>query len=163
MRDLRYFWFADAEIERIPLAPARSNRSKQGGFDLYLMDGTKGDRLWQIVKETGKPFDIGPGYPKPLKRTEIALLNSGIDTDETINPYEVRMERFVDLDLQDAVSGQRPLRRIKVAEVKRHQLGVILEGPEEYEDQSIWPERERKTVPRPGIRTTGPGPIGWSA
>ncbi|MEM7289389.1 MAG: glycine cleavage system protein T, partial [Pseudomonadota bacterium] len=61
VRDLKYFWFDDAVLEGIPLKVARSGWSKQGGFEIYLMDETKGDRLWQIVKEAGKPFDIGPG------------------------------------------------------------------------------------------------------
>ena len=70
IRDLKYFWFGDAELEGIPLKIARSGWSKQGGFELYLMDGSKGDQLWQLVKEAGKPFDIGPGYPNPSERTE---------------------------------------------------------------------------------------------
>jgi len=86
VRDLKYFWFGSAEIEGIPLKIARSGWSKQGGFELYLMDGTKGDAFWQIVKEAGKPFDIGPGYPNPSERTESGLLNWGTDTDERTNP-----------------------------------------------------------------------------
>ncbi|MEO0821307.1 MAG: glycine cleavage T C-terminal barrel domain-containing protein [Pseudomonadota bacterium] len=146
VRRLKYFWFDDAEIEGIPLKVARAGWSKQGGFELYLLDGTKGDRLWQIVKEAGRPFGIGPGYPNPSERTESGLLNWGIDTDETTNPFEVRMERFVDLEVDDAVIGVPALRRIKAAGVKRHQLGIMLEGAEEAEDQSLWLEIEKAGV-----------------
>ena len=138
IRNLKYFWFDDAEIERIPLKIARSGWSKQGGFELYLMDGAKGDHLWHIVKEAGKPFDIGPGYPNPSERTESGLLNYGTDTDDNTNPFEVRMEKFVDLDISDDVIGIAALRRIKADGAKRHQLGIILKGGEENEDQSIW-------------------------
>ena len=127
VRELKYFWFCDAEIEGIPLKIARSGWSKQGGFELYLMDGTKGDRLWQIVREAGKPFDIGPGYPNPSERTESGLLNYGTDTDENTNPLEVRLEKFVDLELDDDVVGIAALKRIKADGVKRHQLGIMLE------------------------------------
>ncbi|MEM7169050.1 MAG: glycine cleavage T C-terminal barrel domain-containing protein [Pseudomonadota bacterium] len=143
VRSLKYFWFGDAEIEGIPLKVARSGWSKQGGFELYLMDGSKGDRLWQIVKEAGRPFDIGPGYPNPSERTESGLLNYGTDTDEGTNPFEVRMEKFVDLHVDDNVIGIKALRRIKQEGVKRHQLGIILDGPEENEDQSIWLDIEK--------------------
>lgn len=138
VRELKYFWFCDGEIEGIPLKIARSGWSKQGGFELYLMDGTKGDRLWQIVREAGKPFDIGPGYPNPSERTESGLLNFGTDTDENTNPLEVRLEKFVDLELDDDVVGIAALKRIKADGVKRHQLGIVLGNVEETEDQSIW-------------------------
>ncbi|MEL6205332.1 MAG: glycine cleavage T C-terminal barrel domain-containing protein [Pseudomonadota bacterium] len=147
VRELRYFWFGAAEIEGIPLKVARSGWSKQGGFELYLMEGTKGDKLWQIVKEAGQPFDIGPGYPNPTERTESGLLNWGADTDDQTNPFEVRMERFVDLDLDDDVIGVQALRQIKAEGVQRHQLGIVLEGAEENEDQSIWLDIEREGAP----------------
>ena len=143
VRDLKYFWFGDAEIEGIPLKVARSGWSKQGGFELYLMDGTKGDALWQIVKEAGQPFGIGPGYPNPSERTESGLLNFGTDTDDATNPFEVRMGKFVDLDIDDDVIGITALRRIKAEGVRRHQLGIMLEGGEEDEDQSIWLDIEQ--------------------
>ena len=148
VRKLTYFWFGDAEIEGIPLKVARSGWSKQGGFELYLLDGTKGDRLWQIVREAGKPFDLGPGYPNPSERTESGLLNFGTDTDETTNPFEVRLERFVDLEVDDDVIGIRALRRIKAEGVKRHQRGIVLGDREENEDQSICLDIEKngKTV-----------------
>ena len=138
VRDLRYFWFRDCNLEGIPLKVVRAGWSKQGGFELFLLDGSKGDRLWQLVKEAGQPFGIGPGYPNPSERTESGLLNWGIDTDETTNPFEVRLERFIDLDVDDDVIGVQSLRRIKATGVKRHQLGVLLEGPEEHENQGVW-------------------------
>ena len=146
VRDLKYFWFGNAEVEGIPLKVARSGWSKQGGFELYLMDGSKGDHLWQIVKEAGQPFGIGPGYPNPSERTESGLLNYGVDTDDLTNPFEVRMEKFVDLDLDDDVIGIQALRRIQRDGVRRHQLGIVLEGPEENEDQSIWLDIEKNGV-----------------
>lgn len=147
VRDLRYFWFCDAEIDGIPLKIARSGWSKQGGFELYLMDVMKGDQLWQIVKEAGRPFDIGPGYPNPAERTESGLLNYGTDTDDETNPLEVRMEKFVDLDLGDDVIGIEALRRIKAGGVRRHQLGIVLDHKDTSEDQSIWWEIQTNGLP----------------
>lgn len=138
VRDLRYFWFKETEIEGIPITVMRAGWSKQGGFELFLRDGTKGDDLWRIVKDAGTQFDIGPGYPNPSERTESGLLNYGTDTDDSTNPFEVRMGKFIDLDVSDDVIGVKALRKIKQGGVKRHQLGIVLEGGEENEDQSIW-------------------------
>jgi len=130
VRALRYFWFRETKIEGIPVAVARSGWSKQGGFELYLMDGSQGTRLWNIVREAGKPWDIGPGAPNPCERIESGLLSYGGDTDDTTNPFEVRLGKYVDLDLPDEVIGIRALRKIHAAGPRRHQLGLVLEGTE---------------------------------
>ncbi|MEM7314650.1 MAG: glycine cleavage T C-terminal barrel domain-containing protein [Planctomycetota bacterium] len=143
IRDLKYFWFKPANLGGIPVMIARSGWSKQGGFELYLMDGSKGNQLWQLVKEAGKPFDIGPGYPNPTERTESGLLNWGVDTDENTNPFEVRMSKFVDLDISDDVIGIQALRLIKSKGVKRQQLGIILDLYQEDEVQAIWLDIEK--------------------
>ena len=112
VKDLKYFWFKQTELMGIPLVVARSGYSKQGGFELYLMDGSRGDELWNIVKEAGQPWDIGPGSPNPVERIESGLLSFGGDTDDHTNPFEVRLERYVDLDLDDEVIGIPALRQI---------------------------------------------------
>jgi glycine cleavage system aminomethyltransferase T len=128
VRALRYFRFRETSVEGIPVAVARSGWSKQGGFEIYLMDGSMGTRLWSIVAEAGRPWGIGPGAPNATERIESGLLSYGGDTDGTTNPFEIRMTRYVDLDLPDDVIGIRALRRIHAAGPRRHQLGVILEG-----------------------------------
>ena len=127
VRDLKYFWFGDAEIDGIPLKIARSGWSKQGGFELYLMDGARGGDLWNLVKEAGQPWDIGPGYPNGSERIESGLLSWAGDCDDQTNPFEVRLARFVDLDVPDDVIGIQALRRIKAEGPKRHQLGIVLD------------------------------------
>jgi aminomethyltransferase len=128
VRSLKYFWFRETEIEGIPVAVQRSGWSKQGGFEIYLKDGNKGAKLWNIVKEAGKPWGIGPGAPATAERTESGLLSVGGDTDENTNPFEVRLGKYVDLDVSDEVVGIQALRKIKREGPKRHQLGLVLEG-----------------------------------
>ncbi len=130
VRGLEYFWFREATLEGIPLVVARSGWSKQGGFELYLLDGTQGTKLWNIVKEAGKPWNIGPGTPDFCERVESGLLSYGGDTDAATNPFEVRLGKYIDLDLPDEVIGVRALRRIHAEGPKRHQLGVVLDGDE---------------------------------
>jgi glycine cleavage system aminomethyltransferase T len=128
VRALRYFWFRESSIEGIPVAVARSGWSKQGGFELYLMDGSKGTQLWNIVREAGRAWDIGPGNPNVCERIESGLISWGGDTDKDTNPFEVRMEKYVDLDVADDVVGIQALRRVHRDGVRRRQLGVLLEG-----------------------------------
>jgi glycine cleavage system aminomethyltransferase T len=128
VRELKYFWFRHAEIDGIPVAVQRSGWSKQGGFEIYLKDGTKGTKLWNIFKEAGQPWGIGPGAPATAERFESGLVSVGGDTDDDTNPFEVRLGKYVDLDVADDVIGIKALRRIKAEGIRRHQLGVILEG-----------------------------------
>ncbi len=128
VRALKYFWFKETEIAGIPVAVQRSGWSKQGGFEIYLRDGTQGTRLWNIFKEAGQPWNIGPGAPATPERTESGLVSVGGDTDAQTNPFEVRLGKYVDLDVPDDVIGIHALRRIRAEGIGRHQLGLILEG-----------------------------------
>ncbi len=138
VRALKYFWFREAEIEGIPLMLARSGWSKQGGFELYLMDGSKGTALWNIVREAGRPWDIGPGCPNANERIESGFLSWGGDSDDTTNPFEVRLGKYVDLDVPDEVVGIEALRRIDQRGPARHQLGLILEGEDATQPHAVW-------------------------
>jgi aminomethyltransferase len=130
IRDLKYFWFRETSLDGIPLVLARSGWSKQGGFELYLRDGTQGTRLWNLVKDAGRPFGIGPGYPNVVERIESGLLSYGGDSDDTTNPFEVRLGKYIDLHVPDDVVGIQALRRIHAQGPRRHQLGAVLEGAE---------------------------------
>lgn len=138
VRDLRYFGFAAAELDGIPLMVARSGWSKQGGFELYLMDGARGVELWNLVAEAGAPWDIGPGCPNASERIESGLLSWGGDTDSRTNPFEVRMGRYVDLDLPRSVIGIDALRRIAADGPERHQVGIVLDGIDPVPTHDRW-------------------------
>ena len=130
VRGLKYFWFRETTLEGIPLVLARSGWSKQGGFELYLRDGSQGTRLWNLVREAGRPWGIGPGYPNVVERIESGLLSYGGDSDDTTNPFEVRLGKYVDLAVPDDVIGIQALRRIHAEGPRRHQLGAVLDGDE---------------------------------
>lgn len=138
IRALKYFGFRETHIDGIPVVVARSGWSKQGGYEIYLRDGTQGTRLWNIFKEAGRPWDIGPGGPNFCERVESGLLSYGGDTDDQTNPFEVRLTKYVDLDVADDTIGIHALRRIRSAGVKRHQLGVMLDGTEPAEFGFLW-------------------------
>ena len=130
VKELKYFWFRETSVGGVPAAVARSGWSKQGGFEIYLRDGSQGTGLWDLVKEAGRPWDIGPGSPNFCERVESGLLSYGGDTDDRTNPFEVRMARFVDLGVADDVIGIQALREIHRSGPRRHQLGVTLDGDE---------------------------------
>ena len=127
VRGIRHFHFRELSLDGIPLILARSGWSKQGGFELYLLDSTRVDELWQRVKHVGRPFDIGAGTPNPIERIESTLLSCGGDTDSETNSFEVRLGRLVDLDAPDEVIGIRALCAIEQRGPSCHQLGVYID------------------------------------
>jgi glycine cleavage system aminomethyltransferase T len=62
----------------------------------------------------------------------------GGDTDGATNPFEVRLEKYIDLDVPDDVIGIDSLRRIHQTGPKRRQLGVVLEGSEPTQLGFLW-------------------------
>ena len=125
VNDLKYFWFKPTEIEGIPILVARSGYSKQGGFEFYLLDKKLGSKLWNVVKEAGQKYDIGPGCPNLSERVESGLLSFGGDSDHTTNPFEVRLGDYVDLKLEGDIIGLPALKKIHEQGPKRRQLGAI--------------------------------------
>ncbi len=138
VRDLKYFWFKQTKIDNIPVLVQRSGWSKQGGFEIYLCDGRYGDKLYNIMREAGKQYDIGPGNPNHCERIESGLFSCGADSDGETNPFEVRMEKYVDLHLPDEVVGMAALKKLYRAGIKRHQLGIILENNQPLTGEFSW-------------------------
>jgi aminomethyltransferase len=138
IRSLGHFRFREMELDGIPLVVARSGWSHQGGFELYLRDGSRGTELWGRVRDAGRPWGVGPGAPNPAERIESGLLSFGGDTDDETNPYEVRMSRYVDLDSPDDTIGIKALRRLQERGPRRHQVGVVLDSDDPVEPDGRW-------------------------
>jgi len=128
VRELKYFWFREADLGGIPLLVVRSGWSKQGGFELFLRDGTRGTELWNRVKDAGASYGIGPGAPNDVERIESGLLSYGADVDERSNPFEVGLEKYVNLDCDDEFVGKAALQRIVSDGIERQRVGLILSG-----------------------------------
>ncbi len=130
VRELKYFGFQQVELNGIPLVLARSGWSKQGGFELYLLDGTRGGELWQCVKDTGARYGIRPGAPNDLERIESGLVSYGADgrlQTNPCNPFEISLGKLVDFDKGDFV-GKAALQRIQAEGVKRQRVGYVISG-----------------------------------
>ncbi len=138
-RELRYFWFRETQLRDIPLVLCRSGWSKQGGFELFLEDGGRGDELYETVKEAGEQYDIGPGAPNHV---ESGLMSWGGDTIPDSNPFEAGMGRFVDVHLEADYIGKDALKAIARRGPERLFTGLILDG----DASSSWPLAARAPV-----------------
>lgn len=135
VRDFRYFGFEETSLEGIPLVLARSGWSKQGGFELYLMDGTRGSELWDLVKEAGAPFDIGPGAPNDTERLESGLISYGADMrwqTHRADPFEMGLGKLVDLSAGHDFIGRAALTRLADTPRQRAMVGFVIAGTPDF-------------------------------
>ena len=131
VRDMRHFAFVSTALDDMPLVLARSGWSKQGGFELYLMDRSFGTRLWDRVKDAGAPFGIGPGAPNDVERLESGLISYGADMrwqDYRANPFEMGFGGLIDLAADHDFVGRAALERLAAKTVARRRTGLIVDG-----------------------------------
>jgi len=128
VRELKYFWFRETELDDIPILLARSGWSKQGGFELYLRDAQRGTDLYNRVKEAGASYGIVPSAPSDIERVESGLLSYGADARYGANPFETGLGAFVNLDRDDDFVGKAALKRIVEEGVRRRRVGFVIGG-----------------------------------
>lgn len=137
--DLRYYWLRELELDGIPLVVSRTGWSSELGYELYLQDGSRGDDLWERIMAAGQPFSLKPGHTSSIRRIEGGMLSYHADADSDTNPFELGLDRLVNLDMEADFIGKTALRRIKAEGVKRRQVGLIIEGaPLTGPNTSFW-------------------------
>jgi len=127
--ELPYYQFLEASLDGIPLIVTRTGWTGEVGYELYLRDGSRGDELWETVMEAGKPYGIRPTGPSDIRRIEAGILNYGADMTIADNPFEVGLDRLVDLDKSSDFIGKQALKRIATEGVKRKLVGIEIQGP----------------------------------
>lgn len=127
--DLRYYWLREIDLDGIPLVVSRTGWSSELGYELYLRDGTQGDALWERIMATGMAHGLKPGHTSSIRRIEGGMLSYHADADIHTNPYELGLDRLVNLEMEAAFIGKEALRRIRREGVSRRQVGLIIDGP----------------------------------
>lgn len=95
---LGFFHHREVDLDGIPMVICRSGWSRQGGFELFLTDGSRGQELWDRVAAIGEPYGIAPGTPHHMERVESGLLSYRSDTDDDTDPIEAGLGQWCDLE-----------------------------------------------------------------
>ena len=128
INDLSFYRFKEINHEGIPMVIARMGYSKELCYELFLQDHSKGDELWEILWQAGQEFNISPGSPNIILRLEGGILSYLADIDRTNNPYEVGLDRMVDLDQDDDFIGKDALREICLKGPEKKLMGAEIHG-----------------------------------
>lgn len=128
IRELKFFRFAEAEIDNAPVVISRTGWSNERGYEIFLRDGRFGNDLWQRFMEAGEEYGIAPGAPNQANRIEAGMLSYGADMDSSNNPFEIGMGRFVDVESSRGFIGREALEQIAKEGPERVITGLKIEG-----------------------------------
>lgn len=141
--DLGYYHFFRAEIQKIPVIVTRTGWTGELGYEVYLLDPAQGVALWNRVLKAGRKYNIAPTGPSDIRRIEAGILNYGIDMTLENNPYEVGLERLVNLDKSAQFIGRDALRRFSAEGAKRKLVGVEIAGKPMEMNMTRYPVKGR--------------------
>jgi glycine cleavage system aminomethyltransferase T len=137
--DLKYYWHRELELDGIPLLVSRTGWSSELGYEIYLRDSAYGDALWERIMVAGMAFGLKPGHTSSIRRIEGGMMSYHADADIKTNPYELGLDRLVNLDIEADFIGKAALRRIRDQGVSRIQVGVIIDGaPMKGPNTTFW-------------------------
>ena len=126
--DLKYYWFKKTKLGDIDLIVSRTGWSSELGYELFLLNHKQGDELYERIMKIGKSLGLHPGHTSTIRRIEGAMLSYHADMDIHTNPFELGLERLIELDKKFDFVGKEALQRIKKEGLSRLQVGLILEG-----------------------------------
>ena len=140
IKDLKYYWFKEFDLDGIPLIVSRTGWSSEFGYELFLRDGSKGNDLYEKIMNAGKEHCLQPGHTSSIRRIEGGMLSYHADADIHTNPFELGFDRLVSLDKDIEFIGKAALKKIKAEGIKRKQIGLEincepLSGP----NTTFWP------------------------
>jgi aminomethyltransferase len=126
--DLKYYFFRETQVDGIPVIVTRTGWTSEVGYEVYLLDRSRGTELWERILKAGAPYDIRPTGPSDIRRIEGGIFNWGADMTYQNNPFELGLDRLVDFGMAGECMAMEALRRIRDRGVERRIVGIELNG-----------------------------------
>ena len=126
--DLKYYWFKPFKLNGIDLIVSRTGWSSELGYEIFLLNSKDGDNLYQTIMESGQHMGLKPGHTSTIRRIEGAMLSYHADMDINTNPFELGLEKFIDIDKDFDFIGKEALLEIKKEGIKRKLVGIEIDG-----------------------------------
>ena len=128
INDLKYYWCKQTDLGGIPVVVSRTGWSGEIGYEIYLRDGKRGADLYEKIMAAGKQHKIAPTGPSQIRRVEAGIFSYFQDMRVTDNPFEIGMDRLVDLEMDADFVGKEALKKIKKEGIKRKLVGIEFLG-----------------------------------
>ena len=129
-KELKFFYFKETKIDNIPVVISKSGWSGEVGFEIYLRDSSLGNKLWELIMQAGKKYNIRPATPSQINRIEGGMLSYGSDMTLDENPFDIGLEKFIDLDKKAEFLSKDALTYVEKNGSKKELVGIeILAEP----------------------------------
>ena len=125
--ELKYYWFKHFQLGNIKLLISRTGWSSEFGYEIFLLNSSQGDELYETLMNEGKDLGLHPGHTSTIRRIEGGMLSYHSDMDINTNPLELGMEKFIDLDGSFNFVGKDALIEIKKSGIHRKQVGLMID------------------------------------
>ena len=125
--ELKYYWFKHFQLGNIKLLISRTGWSSEFGYEIFLLNSSEGDELYETLMNEGKDLGLHPGHTSTIRRIEGGMLSYHSDMDINTNPLELGMEKFIDLDGSFNFVGKDALIEIRKSGIHRKQVGLIID------------------------------------
>ena len=126
INDLKYFWFKPFNLGDINLIISRTGWSSELGYEIFLLDSNQGDDLYELFMSTGKEFGLKPGHTSTIRRIEGAMLSYHADMDINTNPFELGLDKYIDINNDFNFIGKTALKKIIETGINRKQVGLVI-------------------------------------
>ena len=138
--ELKYYRFMEFDWDGVPLIISRTGWSSELGYEIFLRDGTQGEKLWEHLMAVGGPLGLKPGHTSSIRRIEAGMLSYHADMTLANNPYEMGMGRLVDLNMEADFISKAALTLIKERGVSQQLVGLEIDGdPFVGSNDFFWP------------------------
>jgi aminomethyltransferase len=111
LESLQYYHYVRGDVAGVAGVISRTGYTGELGFEIYFPgERASGEKVWDALMESGKPFGIGPAGlgARDTLRLEMGYCLYGHDIDQTTNPIEAGLGWITKAD-KGAFLGRDPI------------------------------------------------------
>ncbi len=126
--DMKNYKCLITEVAGQTAVVSRTGWSGGFGFEIFPLSSRTAMDLWNAIVEAGEPHGLKVTGPSVHRAVERGVTDTGYYTNSAMNALEEVACNFVHLDKKSDFIGKDALRKIKAAGVRRHSIGLLIDG-----------------------------------
>ena len=133
-----YYHCHELELNGIPVVLTRTGWSGELGYEIYLLDGSRGTELWDLIMAAGEKHGIIPACPSLARSVEGGILSYASDITLEDTPFTIGLERLIDVDKPSDYIGKAALQRLAKEPTPRKLVGANFGGEPVGSNDKFW-------------------------
>lgn len=152
-----FYGLVETKILGIPFYVSRTGWSGEAGFELYALDNSRADEIWDHILAVGSDLGLEVTSSSEMRRVEAGILNLGVDLTPDLCPWGAGLGRLIDLERETDFIGKQALRRLAEEPPVRRLTGIVFDGDPGSAFENLWSiSHTGETVGRCTVATYSP-------